>query len=196
MEDFLAWPLLEIRQEGRTLRGRFPYNRLAVTSDRGSVRKERIRSRAFRFAVESDEREIHLLIGHDYSQPIARKLNSSLKLRETDDALESWPLPSERDRPTYLNDLLGLLRSGLVGGISPGFRVPPTSVVPNSESLTPEPGNPGVSIREVNEAVLYELSLVTRPAYDDTDVEVRARTVEPEIMQSVANERERLSWLL
>ena len=57
---------------------------------------------------------------------------------------------------------------------SPGFRVPPQSAVPNAEELIPEPGNPGVQIRVIRQAVLYELSLVTRPAYPETIVDLRA----------------------
>ena len=38
----------------------------------------------------------------------------------------------------------------------------------------PEPGNPGVSIRVIKHAVLYELSIVSRPAYGSTDVDLRA----------------------
>ena len=68
------------------------------------------------------------------------------------------------------------LQGGLVGGISPGFSVPPASAVPNAEELIPEPGNPGVQIRVIRQAVLFELSLVTRPAYPETDVDLRAQT--------------------
>ena len=74
-----------------------------------------------------------------------------------------------------MRDTVLAVESGLVGGISPGFVVPPRSRVPNAERLTPEPGNPSVLIREINDAVLYELSLVTRPAYPDTEVEHRER---------------------
>ena len=37
----------------------------------------------------------------------------------------------------------------------------------------PEPGNPSVQIREVNEAVLIELSVVARPSYTDTTLDLR-----------------------
>ena len=51
MDAVLAvWPVeLEVRARGRkrTLRGSFPYNREAVVSDRGRVRKERFKSWAF-----------------------------------------------------------------------------------------------------------------------------------------------------
>ena len=61
-----------------------------------------------------------------------------------------------------------------MGGVSPGFRIPPPSVVQGAEVLKPEPGNPSVMVRHIRAAVLYELSIVTRPAYADTEVELRA----------------------
>ena len=58
---------------------------------------------------------------------------------------------------------------------SPGFRVPPKSVVPNGERLEPEPGNPAVQVRVIENAVLSELShRDKRPAYSETDIDVRA----------------------
>ena len=51
-----------------------------------------------------------------------------------------------------------MIRAGLAGGVSPGFRVPPASVVANAEAFEPEPGNPGVQVRVINQAVLHELS--------------------------------------
>ena len=61
-----------------------------------------------------------------------------------------------------------------MGGISPGFSVPSSSAVPNAEELLPEPGGLGVFIRRIKEAVLFELSLVTRPAYQETEVDIRS----------------------
>ena len=52
--------------------------------------------------------------------------------------------------------------------------MPPRAVVPNGERLEPEPGNPAVSVRVIENAVLSELSIVTRPAYSETDIDVRA----------------------
>jgi len=46
--------------------------------------------------------------------------------------------------------------------------------LPDAETLVPEPGNPGVMIRKLSALVLYELSLVTRPAYEASEAELRA----------------------
>ena len=168
---------LELRQRGggRTLSGRFPYRSRAVVRDRGRVRKESFASRAFRFAVEDEAREVHLLAGHSYDRPLASKRAGTLKLEDRDDGLRFVAeLPEEAAQPTWMRDTVLALQGGLVGGISPGFAVPPASAVPDAEELVPEPGNPGVQIRVIRQAVLHELSLVTRPAYPETEVDLRA----------------------
>ena len=175
METGLVLGPLELRAKGGRIFGSFPYNRTATRRDRGRVRKESVRSRAFRFAVEEPEREIHLLSGHEYSKPLASKRAGTLKLADTDDALEfEAALPAEGERPTWMRDTVLAVRGGLAPGVSPGFIVPPRAVVPDAEELIPEPGNPDVLIRRINHAVLIELSIVTRPAYPGTSAEVRA----------------------
>ena len=46
--------------------------------------------------------------------------------------------------------------------------------VPNAEELIPDPEAPGIFIRQINQAVLYEISLVTRPSYKDTELSLRS----------------------
>lgn len=168
---------LELRQSerGRELVGSFPYDSQATIRDRGRVRKERFAHGAFDFALQDETREIHLLVGHSYDKPLAVRTKGTLTLESNAERLSfRATLPTEIEQPTYMRDTLMQMRAGLIGGISPGFRVPPSSVVGNAEELVDEPGNPGVQIRVINAAVLYELSLVTRPAYDETEVDVRS----------------------
>jgi uncharacterized protein len=183
MEQRAIWPVraLELRREGKRpqIRGRFAYGDLATISDRGSVRKERIMPGAFRFALDDeDDREINLLYGHDFNMPLASRNNGSLVLQDDDDALSFVAtIASELLDVTHVRDALALLAAGLVTGISPGFRVPPKDVVKDAERLDPEPGNPGVFIRTLLALVLYELSLVTRPAYAASQAELRAQAL-------------------
>ena len=83
-------------------------------------------------------------------------------------------LPEEALTPSWVLDVEKAIANGTMVGLSPGFRVPPKSVVPNAERLIPEPGNPGVQIRLINDAVLREFSTVTNSVYDDAVVELRA----------------------
>ena len=134
---------------------------------------------AFRFALDDeDDREINLLYGHDFNMPLASRNNGSLVLQDDDDALSFVAtIASELLDVTHVRDALALLAAGLVTGISPGFRVPPKDVVKDAERLDPEPGNPGVFIRTLLALVLYELSLVTRPAYAASQAELRAQAL-------------------
>ncbi|AXC50380.1 hypothetical protein DRW48_12400 [Paracoccus suum] len=173
---------LEVRQQGGrpTIFGRFPYNSLATMSDRGTVRKETIKPGAFGFAIGDLTRDIHLLLGHDFNRPLASRKAGSLTLQDTDDFLEFVAsIPEGADRASHVTDALAMLGAGLIAGVSPGFRVPPSDVVPDAEKLVPEPGNPRVMIRQLFKLVLFELSLVTRPAYEQSRAELRALDTNP-----------------
>lgn len=184
---------LEVRSSarGRSLRGRFPYNRRAVLSDGGRnggrPQKEEFAPRAFEYRIKDPEAEIHLLVGHSYDKPLASKLGGTLKLRDTDDALT---FEAEIDQAlaevSHVRDALALLGAGLMVGISPGFRIPPPRAVPKSEAeewideeFDPDKGMHRAQIRRIKQALLYELSIVTSPAYKDAAVEPRAPTGEP-----------------
>ena len=143
-------------------------------SDRGRVRKERFSPRAFRFAIDDPDREVNLLLGHDFNNPLASKRAGSLVLEDTPDRLTfTAQLPVEAEQTIAQVDAVKQIRQRLAGGVSPGFRVPPASAVPRAEELIDEPGNPGVQIRVIHQAVLFEMSLVARPAYDETELDVR-----------------------
>ena len=192
------------RGGGSFLSGTFRYGRTATISDRGRVRKERIDGRAFGWQLrefervqeelsqalgeafeeaarvsalrqELERRNVHILAGHDFNKPLGSMLAGSARVVDGDDALRfEVDLPDAADQPSHMRDAVAMVRSGLAGGISPGFRVPPRNAVPDAETLEPERGNPGVDIRVIRQAVLYELSIVTRPAYAETSVDVRA----------------------
>ena len=101
-------------------------------------------------------------------------LRSGARVESTREAVEfEIDLPDESNQPSYMRDTVAMIRSGLIGGISPGFRVPPRAVVPNGERLEAEPGNAAVQVRVIENAILYELSIVTRPVYSETEIDVR-----------------------
>jgi len=179
MESRTIWAAsgLEVRQQGGRPRivGRFPYKSLATIADRGKVRKERIMPGAFDFTLGDETREVNLLFGHSFDRPIASRRGGSLVLTDTPDALEfAAEIAPELEQVSHVRDALSMVAAGLVAGVSPGFRVPPKDVVPDAERLDPEPDNPGVFIRTLSALLLYELSLVTRPAYEASEAELRA----------------------
>lgn len=172
------------RNGGKRLRGSFPYRKRAVLSDggrRGRPQKEEFAERAFARRVNDETAEIHLLVGHRFDKPLARKLDGSLILRDTDKALEFEALIArELLDVSYVRDALALLGAGLAVGISPGFRLPPERAVPKDEAEeiteeddNPEEGEHRAIIRTIRQALLFELSVVTQPAYKEATVEAR-----------------------
>ena len=193
LETRAAWPVeLELRRSGRSIFGSFRYGATATVADRGRRRKESFAPQAFDYAVNDPDSEINLLLGHDFNNALASKRAGSLTLEDTPERLIfRAELPDEAAQTIAQVDAVKQLRQGLVGGLSPGFRVPPRDVVPDAESEIPEPGNPSVSIRVIKHAVLYELSLVARPAYDETEVDVRSLPGS----QTVSRPRRRWVWV-
>lgn len=184
METALWMGDLEVRaaRKGRRkLRGRFPYKKRAVLSDGGPKggrpQKEEFAPKAFAYRVNAPDKEIHLLVGHDYNRPLASKLTGTLRLVDTADALTfEAEISPEIAATSYGRDVLAQIDSGLAYGISPGFRLPPPRRVAKPEVFTDEGYDPSrgmfnAVIRTINSALLYEISVVTRPAYKESDIE-------------------------
>jgi hypothetical protein len=172
---------LEVRRQGErpVIAGRFPYNALAVISNRGrgpsAPRKETIRPGAFEFSLRDESREINLLFGHSFDRPIASRSTGTLALTDTPEALTfEAEIRPEMERTSHVQDAVAMIEAGLAVGISPGFMVPPKDVVPDAETLVPEEGNESVFVRVLNHLLLVELSIVTRPAYPESQAEIRA----------------------
>ena len=166
------------RDGSRRLKGRFPYNKRAVLSDggrKGRPRKEVMASRAFAYRVEDPKADIHLLVGHSYDRPLASRGAGTLLLSDSDAALtfEAIITP-EMLGVTYVQDFLAGFTAGLIMGISPGFRIPPERTVPDAEKVEEEDPAEGMAlIRTIFQALLYELSAVTVPAYPEAQIEAR-----------------------
>ena len=187
---------LELRAEGdgtRRLKGRFPYKKRAVIDSGGGGRrpkKEEFGPSAFSFAVDDPERDIHLLIGHSFDRPLASKKAGTLILRDSAAALDFEAiLTTDILRATWTQDFLAAYAAGLVGGISPGFRVAPPEAVPvPEETVDEDPREGNALIRTIFAAVLFELSMVTRPAYHETEADLRA--FDPTCERSAARYRQ------
>lgn len=153
---------LELRQDngGFRVSGAFPYN---VETELVPGRFEVFEARAFAGRIEAGE-DVHLLSGHDFNRPLASRQAGSLELRETDQALEFEA--RIEGGTSWAQDFLAAHKAGLVRGLSPGFRVPA-----GGEQIERR-GN-GL-LRRVTRAELFELSTVTRPAFEQAQVEARS----------------------
>ncbi len=157
---------LELRatEGGVRLSGRFPY---ATETELARGRFERIEARAFGQRIEAGE-DVHLLSGHDYGKPLASRQAGTLEIRDTDTALEIEATISAGT--SWAADFIEAHRAGLIRGLSPGFRVSP-----GGERI--ERRGDGV-LRSISRADLFEISGVTRPAYEGAQIEARAWQVE------------------
>ena len=115
-----------------------------------------------------------MLAGHDMQKPLASTEAGSLTLRDGEDALHI----EARVAPTtsWAADALAALAAGLTKGLSPGFQVPPGGdvVTRSADGL----------LRTVTRADLFEISMVTRPAYDAAQIAARNWQVPPYIGKS------------
>jgi len=178
---------LEVRKRkggGRAIRGKFPYNKRAILTDggnKGRPVKEQFKPGAFKFRLDDATAEIYLLSGHDYAKPLASRLTGTLTLIDTALALIFEATITEQVLQTsYAGDVLALIGAGLAVGLSPGFRIPPKKTVPNAETFEDEPPSEGRAvIRTIHDALLYELSIVTLPAYSESLVEEVDHEIEP-----------------
>lgn len=178
---------LEVRKKkggGRVIRGKFPYNRHAVLTDggnKGRPVKERFKPRSFAYRLDDPLAEIHLLVGHDYGKPLASKLNGTLTFKDTLAALFLEAVITEAvANTTHGKDILALIGAGLAVGLSPGFRIPPKRTVPDAETIEDEDPSQGRAvIRTINDCLLYEMSVVTLPAYDESVIEEVSEIEEP-----------------
>lgn len=189
---------LEIRRSptgGRRLRGRFPYRSRAVLSDGGKNGgrpvKESFEPGAFTFSLESPDQEIHALVGHSFDKPLASKKAGTLTFNDTKEALQfdAEITPQVLDT-SYGSDLIKQIDGGMPMGISPGFRLPPPRAVAKPEVFTDEGHDPArgmhnARIRTILQAILFEISVVSRPAYPETVVQLDAQgnPTDPEIQK-------------
>lgn len=180
---------LEVRADragGIRLIGSFPYGQEAVLSDGGRDGRpmvEVIEPGAFAYRIGfPDSKNIHLLHGHTFDRPLASVREKTLVLRDTGKEVEIEALITPIIlRAQYAQDAVAQVESGLATGISPGFRLPPERVMPRSKAEQIEAqkartsdGRFGAIVRRVRSALLYEFSIVTRPAYHAAQIEARA----------------------
>ncbi|WP_415184397.1 HK97 family phage prohead protease [Phaeovulum sp.] len=175
---------LELRAESdgtRRLSGRFPYNSRAVIHSGGNgrkPRKEQFAPGSLSFAINDPDRDIHVLVGHSFDKPLASKKAGTLLFNDTLEALLFDVIITEEvQRTSWWQDFLNAFLAGLIVGISPGFRVAPPEAVEEAEQFEDEdPAEGNAIIRTILAAILFELSFVTRPAYPDTQLDLRSET--------------------
>ena len=194
---------IRARGDRRVLSGRFPLNKTATVKSSGRTRKETFKSGSMSWQVREfeklqgkmadvanqkiaqaqkeilieqledaiEKRNTFLLVGHSYDRTIADMRSGTLAVVHKADAVElEATLPDDADMPSWVRDAVLAVKGKQLRGISPGFNVPR-----GGDRLIKEDPSLGDSmIREISAAVVFEYSLVARPAYAGTDVDARA----------------------
>ncbi len=205
------------RGGGRVLSGKFPLGKTATIRSKGRVRKERFAPDSMSWQVREfaklqgeladvmkssldearkqilierledaiEKRNTFLLVGHDYNRAVADMRSGTLAVTHKADAVEiEAELPDVADMPSWVRDAVLAVQGKQLRGISPGFQVP----AKGGERLVPEAGDGDAMVREITDAVVFEYSLVARPAYPQTEVDARADV-------PVTTSRRRRVWL-
>lgn len=132
---------------------------------------ERIAPGALNRTLAHRANQIKVLFNHGFDPTIGDKpLGKPARMEPLDDGLHvEVPLA----RTSYNDDLIELMRSGALDGMSFRFSVADEDVVkkPKKSEYNPK----GLPERTVKELKLYEFGPVTFPAYEATTVGVRAR---------------------
>lgn len=148
---------IEARRYGGGLSGSYNYGRLHVTSASGKTRKTRLQKGALDYALDDADREISLNMGSSLDSTLGTRSSGTLAVRKTADglAVSVARLPETQAAA----DLVGLQEAGIALHVRPRYQL---DGVPNAYKDVPEPGNPGVLVREVSNALLLGFDLTIR----------------------------------
>lgn len=139
-----------------------PYNRLSVNPIEGLPNiKERILPGAFRNSVGSAS-DIMMLWNHEMKFVFGRTSRDTLRLKEDQAGVTFENVPPDAQ---WVKDLIPSIKRGDISNMSFKFS---DNVEP---SWTKEKGG---YVRNVRDAMLYEISVVTFPVYESTSVYARS----------------------
>ena len=130
--------------------------------------KETIQKGAFTRALKKGN-DIHFLAEHDENKILASTRNGSLTLKEDEKGLL---MTAEISDTSYGRDYHTLIKDGILRNMSFGF-----SVDKDKWNKTKD----GTYTREVSELTLYEVSVVTNPAYPQSTISARGLNVVEDI---------------
>jgi HK97 family phage prohead protease len=139
--------------------------------------RERIKQGAFRDAVDENQ-DVRFLINHNADLVLGRTRSGTVTLGEDEVGLR---VECELPNTTFANDLIESMSRGDVDQMSFGF-------VTRADSWPEKDAETGLPIRELLRADLFDVSVVTYPAYPDTTAEVRSEIAErnPELLERAA----------
>lgn len=137
----------------------------------------------------SEGLDVRALVDHDSAKVVGRTRAGTLMLRKDSKGLKIEIDPDEEI--SYSKDIMRAVARGDVSGMSFAFRVIPGGVEWDANSKEAQAYN--VPIRTVTDMRISEISIVTFPAYAQTDVEVAQRSLQAYQQTYRGN---RVEWLM
>ena len=176
---FDAAELRFAEDDQRTLEGYASVFNVATDLGRFS---ETIERGAFSRAI-SEEHDVRALVDHDSGRVLGRTKNGTLELREDKRGLFSRiHLPDTQEA----RDLATLIKRGDLDGMSFGFTVERDRWEKQEDR----------QMRFIEDVNLFEVSVVAFPAYEDTDVALRAMPDEPSVDSDTESRKARFKKML
>ena len=126
--------------------------------------KETIQKGAFTRALKKGN-DIHFLAEHDENKILASTRNGSLTLKEDEKGLL---MTAEISNTSYGRDYHTLIKDGILRNMSFGFSV---------DKDKWRKLNDGTYTRDIDDLTLYEVSVVTNPAYPQSTISARGLNV-------------------
>jgi len=146
-----------------------PYNKLSVNPIPGLANmREKILPGAFKRSLESG-RDVMMLWNHELKFIFGRTSVGTLKLRETSEGVQFENIPPDSQ---WAKDIIVSIDRKDVSNMSFGFR-------DSVEPIWTQEGKE--TIRNVVEATLFEISVVTFPVYPSSSVYTRSGHLEKNI---------------
>lgn len=141
--------------------------------------KEKICRGTFKRALEKGN-DIHFLAEHDDNKILASTRNNSLTLVEDEKGLF---MTAEISPTSYGKDYHTLINDGILRNMSFGFSV---------DKDKWKKSHDGIYTREITDLTLYEVSVVTNPAYPQSSIQARGMSLvnELEIPSDIEAEEE------
>lgn len=133
------------------------FNKLSL--DLGGFR-EKISPGAFTNTLDKGD-DVRALVDHDPGKILGRNTSKTLKLEQNTKGLKATIKPADTQAG---RDIVTSLTRGDIDGMSFGFR----TITDKWETID------GEEIRTLEEVELFDVSVVTYPAYPDTSVAVRS----------------------
>lgn len=113
--------------------------------------------------------DIHFLAEHDSKKILSSTRNNSLTLSEDEKGLK---MKATISKTSYGKDYYQLIKDGILGNMSFGFRVLKDAWVKNSK---------GILERSISDLDLFEVSVVTNPAYPTSSISARGLDLVEEV---------------